>query len=156
MQGYLQYLLGVDLVGDSIAKESDAMVGAPPFGSGLPTWLKRAPLFNIDKMSAALQVVALGRPSLLFMWEPYAAMRYLNKPVDLILLNNDEHVLTNPLARLASQGGTVDWFRFWLQDHEDPDPAKAEEYKRWRELRKLQIAQDAERANVNKGSLKVH
>jgi len=29
-------------------------------------------------------------------------------------------------------------FRFWLQDYEDPDPAKAEENARWRELRKLQ------------------
>ncbi len=34
----------------------------------------------------------------------------------------------------------VDWFRFWLQGYEDPDPAKAEQYKRWRELRKLQPA----------------
>jgi len=55
--------------------------------------------------------------------------------VDLILLNTDEHVLTNPAVRVASQGGTVDWFRFWLQNYEDPDPAKADQYKRWRELR---------------------
>jgi hypothetical protein len=39
---------------------------------------------------------------------------------------------------MASQGGSVDWFRFWLQDYEDPEPAKAEQYKRWRELRKMQ------------------
>jgi len=31
----------------------------------------------------------------------------------------------------------MDWFRFWLQGYEDPDPAKAEQYKRWGELRKL-------------------
>jgi hypothetical protein len=35
----------------------------------------------------------------------------------------------------------LDWLNFWLQDKEDPDPAKAEQYKRWRELRKLQDAQ---------------
>ena len=39
---------------------------------------------------------------------------------------------------MASQGGSVDWFRFWLQDYEDPDPAKAEQYKRWRDLKKMQ------------------
>jgi hypothetical protein len=50
----------------------------------------------------------------------------LQKPVDLIMLNTDEHVLTNPAVRMASQGGSVDWFRFWLKDEEDPDPAKAE------------------------------
>jgi hypothetical protein len=47
-------------------------------------------------------------------------------------------VLTNPAERIASQGGTVDWFRFWLKAEEDPDPTKAEQYTRWRELRKLQ------------------
>jgi hypothetical protein len=72
------------------------------------------------------------------MWEPYAALRYLHKPVDLTMLNTYEHVLTNPAVRMASQGGSVDWFRFWLQDYEDPDPAKQEQYKRWRDLRKMQ------------------
>jgi len=39
----------------------------------------------------------------------------------------------------------VDWFRIWLQDHEDPASAKAEQYKRWRELRKLQEKNEATR-----------
>jgi len=89
------------------------------------------------------------------MWGPYAALRLLHKPVELVMLNTDEHVLTNPSVRLASQGGSVDWFRFWLQDYEDPDPAKAEQYVRWRELRKLQATQDAERADESKESPKV-
>jgi hypothetical protein len=46
--------------------------------------------------------------------------------------------MTKPSERIISQGGTVDWFRFWLKDEEDPDPAEAEQYKRWRELRKMQ------------------
>src|SRR6266699_3419794 len=69
--------------------------------------------------------------------EPYSGLRYLHKPVDLIMLNTDEHILTNPAVRMASQGGSVDWFRFWLQDYEDPGPAKAEQYKRWRQLRMM-------------------
>ncbi len=77
------------------------------------------------------------------MWEPYAVLHYLNKPVDLIVLSSDQHVLTNPAARMASQGGTVDWFRFWLKGDEDPDPAKAEQYRRWRDLRAQQEASEA-------------
>jgi hypothetical protein len=57
----------------------------------------------------------------------------------LDLVNTDEHVITNPVERLASQGLSVDWFRFWLQGYENPDPAKADQYKRWRELKKLQV-----------------
>jgi hypothetical protein len=39
---------------------------------------------------------------------------------------------------MASQQGDVDWFDFWLNGHEDPDPTKADQYIRWRELRNLQ------------------
>jgi len=76
------------------------------------------------------------------MLQPYAGLRALHKPTELVMLNTDEHVLTNPAMRMASQGGSVDWFRFWLQGYEDPDPAKAEQYKRWRELKKLQEEND--------------
>jgi dienelactone hydrolase len=137
-EGYLQYIMQVDNTGNSIAHEADAMIGASPFGAGLVQWLRRAPDFNMEKVDTPLQVVALGRVSLLSMWEPYAALRYLRKPVDLVVLNSDEHILTNPAARMASQGGTVDWFRFWLQGFEDLDPAKAEQYVRWRQLRDAQ------------------
>jgi hypothetical protein len=32
----------------------------------------------------------------------------------------------------------MDWFVFWLKGEEDPDPTKAEQCKRWHELRQLQ------------------
>ena len=72
------------------------------------------------------------------MWQPFAGLRYLKKPVELVMINTDEHVITNPVERLASQGLSVEWFRFWLSGEEDPDPAKAEQYKRWRGLKKMQ------------------
>jgi len=77
------------------------------------------------------------------MWEPHATLRYLQKPVDLIIIPDSEHVITNPGERMISQSSTVDWFRFWLKGEEDPDPTKAEQYGRWRELRKLQEAAEA-------------
>jgi len=118
---------------------------APPFGEGVQQWLKRSPGFNLDKIATPLLVVGEGPVSLLTMWQPYAGLHYLKKPVELMMLNTDEHVLTNPAIRLASQGGSVDWFRFWLQDYEDPNPAKAAQYKRWRELRKMQDENDKKR-----------
>src|SRR5260370_1300691 len=133
--GYLQYMSSLDASSNIVAHESDAVIGAPPFGKGLEKWLKHSPEFNLDKVATPLQVVASGHPGLLGMWEPYAALRYLNKPADLIVLTEGTHVLTNPAARMVSQGGTVDWMRFWLQGYEDPNPAKAAQYKRLRELR---------------------
>jgi dipeptidyl aminopeptidase/acylaminoacyl peptidase len=134
-EGYLQYVLYVDSVGNAISRESDAIIGARPFGDGLHQWLKRSPEFNMTKVATPLQVVALNPSVVLFMWEPYAALRLLGKPVDLIVLRDGTHVLTNPSDRMISQGGTVDWFRFWLTGEEDADPAKKKQYARWHALR---------------------
>jgi dipeptidyl aminopeptidase/acylaminoacyl peptidase len=142
MASYLQYMIWGEL-GNGVANEMNSLIGAQPFGEGLPQWLRRSPGFNLDKVSAPLQVVGAGSNSMLGMWEVYAGLRYLQKPVELVMLNTSEHVLTNPAVRMASQGGSVDWFRFWLQDYEDPDPAKKEQYERWRGLRKMQEENDA-------------
>lgn len=75
----------------------------------------------------------------------YAGLYCLKKTGRLILLNTTEHGITNPAERMVSQGTNVDWFRFWLQGYEDRDPAKAEQYKRWRE-KKLQAENDAKAA----------
>ncbi len=142
MADYLQYILLPDLV----ASDSNSLIGAAPFGEGLQQWLKRSPGFNLDKINTPLMVVASGPDSLLLMWQPYAGLHYLHKPVDMIMLNSHEHVLTTPAVRLASQGGSVDWFRFWLQDYEDPDPAKDDQYKRWRDLQRLQTENEKKAA----------
>ncbi len=73
-------------------------------------------------------------------WEIYSGLRALGKPVDMVWLRreNAPHILVQPRHRYLSQQSAVDWFCFWLKSEEDPDPAKAEQYKRWRELRKLQ------------------
>jgi dipeptidyl aminopeptidase/acylaminoacyl peptidase len=150
-QTYLQYMMSVD-DGNRIASDANRTIGAPPFGEGLQQWLQRSPSFNLEKITTPLLVVGEGSDSLLLMWETYAGLRYLNKPVDLIMLNTDEHILTNPAVRVASQGGTVDWFRFWLKDEEDPDPTKAEQYTRWRELQKLQKANGNKQARFPSAS----
>jgi dipeptidyl aminopeptidase/acylaminoacyl peptidase len=139
--GYVEYMMTWNVWGNLHAHDTDSIIGAPPFGNGLQDWLKRSPEFNLDKIAAPLQIVAIGRPSALTMWEPYAGLNYLHKPVDFILLPGPgTHVLTNPAERDASQTGTVDWFRFWLKDEVDPDPQKREQYDRWRGLRDLQDA----------------
>ena len=146
--GYLEYMLSVDAANNEGKKEWDALVGASPFGEGLQTWVQRSPNFNLDRISTPLMVQAFGSVSTLFMWEPYAGLRLLNKPVELMIVNaNDEHVLSNPRARAASQGLDVDWFRFWLQGYERPNPEDPDQYKRWEHLRVLRDA-DAKAAGI--------
>jgi dipeptidyl aminopeptidase/acylaminoacyl peptidase len=141
METYSQYLDQIN-EGNEVDEEN-AIIGAAPFGDGLQQWLQHSPGFNLDKITTPLLVVGCGPDSLLLMWEPYAGLRYLHRPVDLIMLNTDEHILTNPAARMASQGGSVDWFRFWLKGEEDTSSAKVGQYRRWHKLRHLQETNDA-------------
>jgi dipeptidyl aminopeptidase/acylaminoacyl peptidase len=143
MADYWQFVLLAGGRGDA-----SALIGAKPIGEGLQTWLKDSAAFNLDKTNTPLMVVGEGRDSLMSMWQPYAVLHYLHKPVDLIMLNTNEHVLTNPAVRYASQQGSVDWFRFWLQGYEDPDPSKAEQYKRWRGLTKMRADNDAKQKDA--------
>jgi dipeptidyl aminopeptidase/acylaminoacyl peptidase len=139
--GYLEYIMQWGVSNNDYAHEANALIGAPPLGTGLDEWVKHSPEFNLDKVTAPLQVVVRGRPSLLTLWEPYAGLRYLNKPVDLLLLpDTGTHILTNPAQRAASQTATVDWFRFWLKGEVDRDPGKREQYRRWQRLRDLEGA----------------
>ncbi len=134
MEDYFQFIL----YPDQVPREFNPMIGAPPVGDGLQQWLKKSPSFNLDKINTPVMITGGGPTGLLTMWGPYSGLYYLHKAVELVMLNTDEHVLTNPAVRMASQGGSVDWFRFWLQDYENPETAKAEQYVRWRDLKKLQ------------------
>lgn len=153
---YFNYFMGID-TSKPVALEDNPAIGAPPFGAGLQMWLKKTSGFNLEKITAPLRIVVnMPHAFLLEMWQPYAGLRYLHKPVDLIVLNADnagelpgEHVLTLPAWRLVAQAGSVDWFRFWLQGYEDPDPSKRVQYKRWEGLRKLQQTDEAKTAATN-------
>jgi len=131
--GYFQHILASGW--GPVDSEDLAMIGAEPFGPGLHQWMARSPEFNLDKVDTPLRIVGLGTISGATMWEPYALLREMHKPVEFVLLNTEEHILTNPRTRLAAQGGNVDWFRFWLQGYEDPDPSKSDQYKRWKLMR---------------------
>jgi len=75
-------------------------------------------------------------------WEFYAGLRQLGLPVDLIAYPGGSHSLVRPSQRIASTEGALDWFDFWLNGHEVPDPAKGEEYKRWENLCDMQVDQN--------------
>ncbi len=133
------------------SRDDESVIGALPFGEGLKLWLAHSPEFNLDKVRTPLLIVEQGGQLIFGQWEEYAGLRYLQKPVELLDLGGDtyEHVLTNPRKRFAAQGATVDWFRFWLKGEEDPDPAKTDQYVRWRELRKLQEHNEAKSKETN-------
>ena len=132
--GYFQYLVYANSM-PGYNQFYEGVNGGLPFGDGLRSWMARSPGFNIDKVQTPLRITAENPEALLFEWEWFAALHRLGEPVELVYMPNGAHILQKPWDRRASQQGNVDWFVFWLKGEEDRDPAKREQYARWRKLR---------------------
>jgi hypothetical protein len=121
-----------------------AVIGAPLFGEGIKLWLERSPAFNLHRIRTPLRYEYHGPLGLLGAWDTFAILRRQRRPVELVSLPEESHNAETPLGRYTSQQGSVDWFAFWLNSDEDPDPAKADQYRRWRGLRREFKAQGKE------------
>jgi dipeptidyl aminopeptidase/acylaminoacyl peptidase len=135
--GYSQYLQFLN-AHQYTASDSEAINGAAPFGSGLLYWLRRSPEFSLDMIDTPLMLQVNTPDNLPSMWAPFVGLKRLGKPVELLYFPTGTHMMEKPWDRLASQGGAVDWFSFWLMGEEAQGPEKAEKFKRWRDLRNLQ------------------
>ncbi len=92
------------------------------------------------QITAAANVDAIKTPVLMQMPEQefrptielIARLSNSTTPSEVRVFANEPHILTQPRHRLAAYARNLDWFRFWLQDYEDPAPDKTEQYRRWR------------------------
>ena len=133
--GYFEYLAY------PTTDDMNRLNGGPGYGEGLQQWLKNAPPFNLDKVRTPVRLLAFGFGSVLEQWEWFTLLRKMQKPVEFLYLPDAVHLVVKPWERMVAQQGLVDWFRFWLKGEEDSNPVKAPQYARWRELRKLLMAQ---------------
>lgn len=132
----------------SYGSTCENMNGGVPWGESVTNWAKESPPMRLDRVHTPILLQSISAP--LGEWEVYAGLQWLKKPVELeSLYPKGEHVLVKPQQKLFSEQSAVDWYRFWLRNEEDPDPAKAEQYKRWRELKKMQQENDAKAPAVN-------
>jgi dipeptidyl aminopeptidase/acylaminoacyl peptidase len=139
--GYWQYVSEIN-VGPRNREIFEQFNGAPPFGQGLQAWMKTAVSFNLDRVHAPIRQLGFGRYWFQYNWESFVGLRRLGKPVEMVWLPEAAHEPVRPFERRTAQQGDVDWFGFWLQGYEDPDPAKAEQYRRWENLCDLQREQN--------------
>lgn len=89
-------------------------------------WIAKSPMYKLSGIETPVRLEANDPGSAVATWEMYWLLRSANRPVDFIYFPKGNHILFSPANRLESQGGNVDWFRFWLQGLEDPDPKKAQ------------------------------
>jgi dipeptidyl aminopeptidase/acylaminoacyl peptidase len=131
-------------------KAWDAMYGGPPYGKTLSNWIKYSISFDLDQIHTPILMEEMGDnqpaftdplapPRLLAeTFELFTGLNRLHRPVELYFYPNEDHLPDHPLARLSTLQRNLDWYRFWLQGHENPAADDPDRYARWRGLVKLQ------------------
>ena len=118
-------------------------------GRGLPEgpdaswWRKVSPALNVDKIHTPILMNVADR-ELIWSIQTISTLKGYRKPLEVFVYPDERHEKVWPSHRYAIYQRKADWLNFWLKGEEDPDPAKAEQYSRWRELRKQQEAATAE------------
>ncbi|MBJ7437806.1 MAG: Atxe2 family lasso peptide isopeptidase [Sphingopyxis sp.] len=97
-------------------------------------WKQLSPTLSTDTIHAPL-LMQLPEREFRFNVELAARLAQAGKPVELWAFPEETHLKYQPRHKAAVYERNLDWFRFWLQDYVDPDPTKAEQYRRWRGMK---------------------
>ena len=98
-------------------------------------WRLISPALNVERIRAPL-LMQLPEQEVRHQMEFFSKLSNTSTPAELYAFYGAAHIKMQPRQRFAANSRNVDWFRYWLQDHVDPDPSKAAQYRRWDELRR--------------------
>ena len=97
-------------------------------------WKEVSPVYQLDRIKAPILFQMPEREYRMTL--DYALPLMRRHQADIYVFPDEAHIKFQPKHKLAAYERNVDWFRFWLQAHEDPSPDKAGQYRIWREMKK--------------------
>ncbi|TBU86940.1 Atxe2 family lasso peptide isopeptidase [Phytopseudomonas dryadis] len=93
-------------------------------------WRLLSPLFGLEKIRAPILMQMPEQEYLAAL--DYAVPLMRDHRADLYVFPNAPHQKFEPRHKLAVYERNLDWFRFWLQGHEEAAPGKEQQYLAWR------------------------
>lgn len=136
------YLLG-SLKGDAFTDGLKKLWGLGAPDETPERWRILSPVFKLDTIRAPV-LIQMPEQEYIYALD-YAIPLIREHRADLYVFPNEPHQKFQPRHKLAAYERNLDWFRFWLQDHEDPDSTKTEQYAHWGRM-KVAAAQRSEAA----------
>lgn len=123
-------------VHDDIFFQGNSLYDEPARG------IESSALFAFPGLETAVLFEAGATSLALAMLDHQKAARYAGMPTEFVVYPKVGHNVRVPSLQRESAIRNLDWFRFWLQDYEDPDPGKVAQYERWRKMRADRCASD--------------
>jgi dipeptidyl aminopeptidase/acylaminoacyl peptidase len=102
-----------------------------------PRWNSLSITHNAERVRAPL-LLNVSDHEMIGSVHPVTALEQAGRSVEMFVFPNEYHIKSHPAHRLAIYNRNIDWMNFWLRGVEAPDPAKAEQYRRWRAMRENQ------------------
>jgi dipeptidyl aminopeptidase/acylaminoacyl peptidase len=131
----IQYYTSTARTRELVAASSEEFLPKPE-GHGREFYRRIDLADQIDEIEAPI-LMNLAAAETLALTPLIRGMADAGKPYDAYIFPNETHLKWQPAHLHAINHRNLDWFRFWLQDYMDSDPAKAEQYSRWRKLYEL-------------------
>lgn len=97
-------------------------------------WAQLTGLDDIGPINTPL-LMQLPESEARFVIELHTKLKRAGKPAELFAFADEPHIKKQPAHKRAVYERNLDWYRFWLKGEVDPDPAKVEQYARWRTFR---------------------
>ena len=106
-----------------------------PDEAGRASWREGSIALNADRVTTPL-LIQSPESEAMFSIETFKALKHYGVPVEWYVYLNEGHQKFQPRSKNLVYQRNLDWMRFWLQGAEDDDPAKAEQFARWRDMRR--------------------
>ncbi|MDB5449333.1 MAG: Atxe2 family lasso peptide isopeptidase [Phenylobacterium sp.] len=80
-------------------------------------------------------LINAGEHEALMGFEGLEALKAADRPIEVRVFPDEYHFKYHPRSFAGVYGNAIAWLKFWLQDVELDDPARAADYARWRAMR---------------------
>lgn len=113
--------------------------GAGPPDQDPGRWKIISPALNTEGIKAPL-LMQLPEQEFRGSMELYSKLTHTTTPVEMYAFPDEAHLKIQPRHQFAVYRRNLDWFRYWLQNSRESDPALAPQYERWDLLRRRRTA----------------
>lgn len=124
-----------DLVGPKFQPTFRSMgIEEPGTHAGDVMWQGLSVALNAKKIQAAV-LLQVADSEMLPETQTVTALRDLGKPIEMYVFPSEAHIKAQPRHRYNIYKRSTQWFEFWLENRQEPDPVDTDEYKEWTALR---------------------
>lgn len=100
-----------------------------PLDESASSWERISPAFNLERLKIPI-LMQIPEQEYLHTLD-YAVPLIRQGTADMYVFPDEPHQKFQPRHKLSVYQRSLDWFRFWLLNEEDPDPRKKLQYEAW-------------------------